>query len=44
MAAGVRDLERCELIEGDLIDKPGKNRPHVNSLVLTMAWLIQVSI
>ena len=31
MAAGVRDLQRCELIEGDLIDKMGKNRPHVNS-------------
>jgi Uma2 family endonuclease len=40
-AAGI-DLERVELIEGELIDKMGKNRPHVNTAALLTAWLIQV--
>jgi hypothetical protein len=32
-----------ELIDGQLIDKMGKKRPHVNSLVLLQGWLIEVS-
>ena len=30
---------RLELIEGELIDKMGKKRPHVNSLTLLHGWL-----
>jgi Uma2 family endonuclease len=40
-AAGI-DLQRVELIEGELIVKMGKNRPHVNTAALLSAWLIQV--
>jgi Uma2 family endonuclease len=39
---GLFDQQHLELVEGELIDKMGKNRPHVNSLVLMMAWLQQV--
>ncbi len=39
---GLLDQRHYELVEGELIDKMGKNRPHVNSLVLLMAWLQQV--
>jgi Uma2 family endonuclease len=35
--------QRMELIDGQLIDKMGKKRPHVNSLVLLQGWLIEVS-
>jgi Uma2 family endonuclease len=42
-AYGVLDPQQhVELIEGELIDKMGKNRPHVNSVVLIMVWLQQV--
>ena len=41
-SAGVLDQRHYELVEGELIDKMGKNRPHVNSLVLMLAWLQQV--
>ncbi len=34
--------QRLELIEGELIDKMGKKRPHVNSLTLLQGWLIEV--
>ena len=34
--------ERLELVEGELISKMGKKRPHVNALILMHAWLIQV--
>ncbi len=37
--SGVLDYEHLELIEGELIDKMGKNRPHVNSVVLLAEWL-----
>jgi Uma2 family endonuclease len=40
-AAGI-DLQRVELIAGELIDKMSKNRPHVNAAALLTAWLIQV--
>ncbi len=36
------DLTRYELIEGDLINKMGKNWPHVSSLVLLQKWLVMV--
>jgi Uma2 family endonuclease len=41
-ALGIFDQQRVELIEGELIDKMGKNRPHVNAAALLTAWLIQV--
>jgi Uma2 family endonuclease len=40
--AGIFDQQRVELIEGELIDKMGKNRPHVDALALLFGWLIQV--
>jgi Uma2 family endonuclease len=41
-AAGVFDQQRVELIEGELIVKMSKNRPHVNTAALLTAWLIQI--
>jgi len=41
-AAGVRDLQRYELIEGDLIDRMGKNSPHVTAVIAITLWLHQV--
>jgi Uma2 family endonuclease len=41
-AAGLWDQERLELIDGELINKKGKNRPHVNVLVVVQAWLVEV--
>jgi Uma2 family endonuclease len=41
-ALGIFDQQRVELIEGELIDKMRKNRPHVNTAALLTAWLIQV--
>ena len=35
------DLERLELIDGDLISKVSKNRPHSNTDWKLLAWLIQ---
>src|SRR4029077_12823932 len=40
--SGVLDCQKLELIEGELIDKMGKNRPHVNSQTLLMGWLLGV--
>jgi Uma2 family endonuclease len=37
--SGVLDCQKLELIEGELIDKMGKNRPHVNSVKLLAGWL-----
>ena len=37
--SGVLDCQRLELIEGELIDKMGKKRPHVNSSRLLDIWL-----
>jgi Uma2 family endonuclease len=39
---GLWDRERLELIEGDLISKMGKKRPHVTTTILVMEWLIGV--
>jgi Uma2 family endonuclease len=41
-AAGVGDLQRYELIEGDLIDRMGKNSPHVTAVIAITLWLHQV--
>lgn len=40
--SGAWDQQRLELIDGELIDKMGKNRPHAISLSLLNAWLIGV--
>ena len=36
---GLLELERYELIEGELIDTMGKNRPHTIVCMLLMRWL-----
>lgn len=41
-ATGLWERERLELIEGDLISRMGKNRPHVNAMMLVMEWLAGV--
>jgi Uma2 family endonuclease len=38
-SAGLFEKERLELVDGDLISKMGKNRPHVNALRLMLVWL-----
>jgi Uma2 family endonuclease len=40
--SGLLEQERLELIEGELITKMGKKRPHVNVLISVMAWLVRV--
>jgi Uma2 family endonuclease len=39
---GLWEHQRLELIEGDLIDKMGKKRPHVNVMIFVMEWLVGV--
>ena len=41
-ASGLLEQERLELVEGELISKMGKKRPHVSSLTLVRGWLEQV--
>lgn len=41
-ASGLLDQQHFELVEGDLIRKMGKKRPHVNAVTLLMAWLVEV--
>jgi len=41
-ASGLLNQLHLELVEGELIDKMGKNRPHVNGLSLMYAWLVEV--
>jgi Uma2 family endonuclease len=42
-AAGIFEQQYLELIDGELIDKKmSKNRPHINTAALLIAWLIQV--
>lgn len=41
-AVGTFEQEHLELIEGELIDKIGKARPHVNAVKRLVDWLIQV--
>jgi Uma2 family endonuclease len=40
--AGVLDQQHLELVEGELISKMGKKRPHVNALALVQGWLVQI--
>jgi len=41
-ATGLFDQERLELIDGELISKMGKKRPHVDIASFLLGWLIQV--
>jgi Uma2 family endonuclease len=41
-ASGLLDYDHLELVEGELISKMSKKRPHVNSMTLLAAWLAQV--
>lgn len=41
-ASGLLEQQHVELVEGDLIRKLGKKRPHVNAVTLLMAWLVEV--
>ena len=41
-ALGAFDQQHLELIEGELINKMGKNRPHTHVLVFLHEWLRQV--
>lgn len=41
-ATGVFDQQPVELIEGELISKMGKNRPHVYLLARVVRWLTEV--
>ena len=41
-ASGLLVGQKLELIEGELIKKVSKNRPHVNSGVLLLTWLIGI--
>jgi Uma2 family endonuclease len=41
-SAGVLEQEQLELVEGELISKMGKNRPHVTSLALLQLWMQQI--
>lgn len=39
-AAGLLQGQKLELIDGELISKMGKNRPHTNALILMQRWLL----
>jgi Uma2 family endonuclease len=39
--SGMWDQQRLELVQGELISKMGKKRPHVNALVAVQAWLVR---
>src|SRR5260370_978463 len=41
-ALGLWDQQHLELVEGELISKMGKNRPHVNVLIYVQDWLVRV--
>jgi Uma2 family endonuclease len=41
-ATGLWDQQRLELVEGELINKMGKNRPHVNVFTAVHAYLLRV--
>lgn len=40
-ASGLFEQERLELIDGELISKMGKNRPHVNAFTSMHLWLLK---
>lgn len=35
------DQQRLELVDGELINKMGKNRPHINAFTAVLAWLMR---
>ncbi len=39
---GIFDGQRCELIDGDLIDKMGQNPPHAQAIRNLFLWLIGI--
>jgi Uma2 family endonuclease len=39
VALGIFDGQRCELIDGELIDKMGQNPPHAQAIRNLFAWL-----
>ena len=41
-SSGVLAGQRLELVEGELVNRMGKNRPHVIVVGLVVAWLIEV--
>jgi len=41
-ASGLWEQQHLELIEGELISKMGKKRPHTNAMVIMHAWLLRV--
>lgn len=41
-ASGIWEQQHLELVEGELISKMGKKRPHTNTLTLLLGWAIQV--
>jgi Uma2 family endonuclease len=41
-ASGLWNGQHLELVDGELISKMGKKRPHVNALLLIQAWLFDV--
>ena len=40
--SGIWAQQHLELIEGELISKMGKKRPHTNVLIVIQAWLVRV--
>ena len=40
--AGLLDQQHLELIEGELINRMGKKRPHVNALAYLVGWLASI--
>lgn len=40
--AGLLDLQRYELLEGELVLKTKKNHPHMRAVLLLVAWLRQI--
>jgi Uma2 family endonuclease len=39
---GIFDGQRCELIDGELIDKMGQNPPHAQAIRKLFSWLIRI--
>lgn len=42
LSTEIVDFERLELVDGELITKMGKSRPHVHALIMLQVWLVQV--
>jgi Uma2 family endonuclease len=40
--SGIWEQQHLELIEGELISKMGKKRPHANAIAVMHAWLLRV--